>query len=339
MAALQAGPSSQPQQHKESYDYDLFRKDKKVWFFNAEYLYWTASEPNLDYALKMDQPAWTTTANVYANGDVKHAQFEWDSGLRFNIGYFNAPHYWDAYLQYTWLHNTGHNETRPSGGANEFLTGTWPHPTPGGTLPLDEAHSDLKLNYNVGDFLASRRYHPNPHFRMRMIGGITAAWMEHTWKLHYRDTTNQKSHIRNRWSFKGAGLRSGLTLDWYLGKTDIYLTGGASAAVLAGQYHNSSKQTSTFAGANFDPSIPMRDIHYQDTRLTLTGQILAGPSWQKAFSCCRTELFAGYELTVWSNLHEIYRSTHGLPQDAKETWQSNGMLVLQGLTVRWNLDF
>ncbi len=53
----------------------------------------------------------------------------------------------------------------------------------------------------------------------------------------------------------------------------------------------------------------------------------------------RTELFAGYEMTVWSNLHEIYRSTNGAPQDAKETWQTTGMLVLQGLTVRWNLDF
>ena len=36
---------------------DLFRKDKSVYFFTAEYLCWNANEGALDYALRMDHEA------------------------------------------------------------------------------------------------------------------------------------------------------------------------------------------------------------------------------------------------------------------------------------------
>ena len=88
-----------------SYDCDLFSKDKKVLFFNLEFLYWTVNEGALDYAIKMKNPAWGTPTD--AVGHYKRAEFNWNPGVRFNFGYFNAPHYWDAQAQYTYFYSAG----------------------------------------------------------------------------------------------------------------------------------------------------------------------------------------------------------------------------------------
>jgi len=317
----------------EPYDADLYRKDKMVVFTNLEFLYWIVNEPGLDYALKMEEPAWSA-ANVFANGDFHRATYDWSPGFRINIGWYNAPHYWDVTAQYTFLRDHGTNEVHHPDHASEFLNGTWPHPDPSAAaVALDEAHSDISFHYNVADLLCSRRFHPNPHFRMKLIAGGTTAWHRQEWDIHYRDVNNNKSHIRNEWRFTGAGLRLGFALDWYMDFCDIYLTGMASTAVLAGRYHNISKQTISTS------ETPIRNAHYVDSRLTMHGQFLAGPSWQKRFKSVRTELFLGYELSAWSNLQEVFRSTSGTPQAPKETWINNGMIGLQGLTFRWNLDY
>jgi hypothetical protein len=319
-----------------SYDTDLFKKDTKAIFFNAEALCWTVDEGALDYAIKMDGPGWAST-EAYSSGSIENATFNWEPGFRLNVGYFNAPHYWDAYLEYTYFVDHGSNSaTRPTG-AGEFLNGTWAQPDPNVTsfIGLAEAHSQIHFHYNMLDLIATRRFHPNEHFRIRLAGGATVAWLRQDWKVHYRDQENEKSRIRNHWRFTGAGLRLALMLDWFLGKWNVYFTGKTSVALLGGQYHNVAKQTTTLSPTN----IPMRNAHLHDTRLALHWQFLAGPSWQKAFGSVRTELFLGYEFNAWSNLHEIIRSTQASPAAAKELWYNMSLIGIQGVTFRWNLDF
>lgn len=320
-----------------SYDYDLFRKDKKVLFVNAELLYWTVNEGALDYAIKMKQPAWGNPTD--AVGHYKVADFDWEPGVRVNFGYFNAPHYWDVYVQYTHYRGHGHDEAHRPDQDNLFLNGTWPQPNPSNTVPLKRAHSDLELRENMVEFLATRRFHPNPHLRMRLYGGASILWMRQNWEIEYHDLNNNKSHLHNQWHFTGAGIRAGFIVDWFLGKGGIFFTGLASAACFAGDYHNVSKQTSNYSGAGFNPNRPLRNAHYKDTRLVPHFQAAAGPSWQMAFDTVRTEIFLGYELNLWSNLHEVIRTTSGSPTGSKQTSLDLGMLGTQGVTLRWNLDF
>jgi hypothetical protein len=68
-------------------------------------------------------------------------------------------------------------------------------------------------------------------------------------------------------------------------------------------------------------------------------QASAGPSWQQTFGTIRTEIFLGYELNIWSNLHEVIRTTSGAPTDSKLTSIDTGLVGIQGVTFRWNLDF
>jgi hypothetical protein len=129
-------------------------------------------------------------------------------------------------------------------------------------------------------------------------------------------------------------------VDWFLGKGGLFLTAFVSGAIYAGDYHNVSKQKSTDSqGGAFNPSLPLRNTHYQDTRLIPHLQAAVGPSWQQGFGKYRSELFVGYELNLWANLHEVFRTSAAAPTGAKQTFINNSVMGIQGLTVRWNFDF
>lgn len=317
------------------FDADLFRKDEQIYAAHAEFLYWSVAEGNLDYATKMRHSAWGPS-NCYAQGRAETASYNLDPGFRLGLHYFRAPHYWEIKWQYTRMTSRGQNSAHKSSVASKFLTGTWPQLA---LSPLSEATSHIHLNYNVFDMLADRVFFPNPHLRLRVVGGALAAWMDQDWKVRYTDSTPNSTTIRNRWHFVGAGLKTGTTVDWYWTR-DLYMTGLGSFAVLMGTYSNRAKQTTTLApDVGYDTSIPLRDVGYHDVRPTVTAQMILGPSWQKNFPHNRVELFAGFEMNIWFNLQEIYRSTSGTPQAAKETWVSTGLLALYGLTTRLTVDF
>ncbi len=323
-----------------SYDCDLFSKDKKVLFVNLEFLYWTVNEGSLDYAIKMKKPAWGTPTD--AVGHYKRAEFDWDPGFRFSFGYFNAPHFWDAQVQYTYFYSAGNETAKAPHESTLFLNGTWPQPDPSGLTPLARAESNVSLMMNLVNLVMTRRFHPNPHLRIRVQGGPAIAWVNQRWDINYRDTAGNKSHLKNNWHFVGAGLEIGSIFDWFMGKGGYYLIAGGSLAFLGGDYHNVSKQNSSFAGAGFDPSLPLRNAHYQDTRLVPHFQIFGGPSWQQSYKKFRTEIFIGYEFNIWGNLHEVIRTsfdTSSSPTSPKLTSLDSGWIGLQGITFRWNLDF
>ncbi len=337
-----ASGSSQSSSEQEAYDANLFNKDKSVFFVNAEFLYWLVNEGAVDYAVKMDKKPWSTTANTSAIGNYQNAHFDWTPGLRASFGYFRAPHYWDVFLQYTFVPATGTRTAHAPKESGEFLNGTFLQPELGiggtSTASLHKARCHIALQYHVLDLLYTRRFQPNDHLRMGLFGGLTSAILFQKMKVFYEDTADNHSHINNRWRFEGIGFRIGLKLDWYLGY-DLYLTGQASTAMVSGWYKNSSYQDTSFPVAGADNSRPIRDVELHDNRLAYTGQFLLGLAWEKRWNDIRTELFAGYELNDWWNLHQIYRTGFSAPTAAKETFITNSNLSLQGLTVRLNVDF
>src|SRR5438132_3804451 len=87
-------------------DADLFRQEAQIFAGNAEFLYWTVAEGDLDYALKMTHAAWGPTP-AYAQGRYESANFDMDPGVRVALHYFRAPHYWEVKWQYTRLTSVG----------------------------------------------------------------------------------------------------------------------------------------------------------------------------------------------------------------------------------------
>jgi len=319
---------------------DLFRKNQWVIFTNVDFLLWNVNESALDFAIKMQEPSWSSS-ETYASGKYKNATFGWDPGVRVAVGYFNAPHYWDVVGQYIFLHANGENTIHAPHAADEFLNGTWIGPdfnTTNTASPLKKAHSQIDLYYNVADLYCSRRFHLNPHFRLSLFGGATAAFIHQIWHVRYTDIEQDLSKIKNKWSFNGAGPRVGILLDWFI-THNFYFTGLISNAILSGVYTNHSFQNTNAIVPEADNTLPFRNTHFKDVRLVYTAQFSLGPSWQKVCRKVRTSVFIGYEFTVWNNLHEIYRSSLAGPTAGKDTYINTSVLALQGLTVRLNLDF
>jgi hypothetical protein len=292
-------------------------------------------EGALDYALKMRHPAWGPSPS-YAQGDFQRSTYVFEPGVRLKLGYFRAPHFWELWWQYTRLTARGSNHVDKPSLDDLYITGTWPHGT---TAPLSSASSRLHMNYNLAEFLVDRYFIPSPHLRLRLIGGAVAAWINQDWQIKYRDSQNRFTNIRNRWRFVGGGLRIGTMFDWYW-TGHLYMTALGTTGILFGGYTNKSLQTTDFQPtAQDDTTTPIRDTTYRDIRPTFTAQAMMGPSWQQNFAKYRLEFFAGYEMNIWWNLQEIYRSTASSPESSKETWLNTALVSVHGVTTRISLDF
>lgn len=315
---------------------DLFRRNEQVYTSSVNFLYWTVAEGGLDFALKMNNWAWSPTTPSYAQGNFESATYGMDPGFRLNLVYFRAPHYWEVKWEYTHLSCNGSNTASKPKESEKYLTGTWPQILPGA---LSQATSYIHLNYNTFDWVIDRVFFPNPHLRLRVVAGWTAAWMDQFWNFKYSDSNSNQTSITNRWHYVGAGLKTGSVFDWFW-TGELYVTGLWSTSLLIGDYSNHAKQTTTYQpDGSANPAIPVRDTNYGDVRPSFNAQMAFGPSWQRNFTKSRVEVFAGFEMNLWWNLQEIYRSTSGIATAAKETWVNSSMMALYGLTTRVTVDF
>ncbi len=305
LALLLAGSGSLWAVHTgECEPVDLFNKCESVFIVEAEYLLWTVEEGGVDYVIKNTSTPYAPLVNKF-NGRVEHANFDWDSGFRASLGYFRAPHYWEAVLDYTLLHSSGKESTAAPSEPDLVLLPITELIMP---PPISRATSDIFFHYNLANFIARRVFlwDSNPHLRLRAISGFTGTWMKQRHKIRYFGPDENEDSVTRQWRYWGVGYRAGISFDWYL-FTDIYMTGEWTAAALVGRYHNRTREdTSTFAGGG-DPARPVVNARYHDTRLVFTTQISLGPSYQKSIGQDRIEIFAGYELTLWANLLTPWR--------------------------------
>ncbi len=305
---------------------DLFQSDRPAFVLSGEWIFWTVAGGGRNYATRMTHPL-PDSDQTLAQGDVAHASFDWDSGYRFSFGYFRAPHYWEAKIDYTFLHVNGSDQTSRAASAGLFLNPTFPYFS---SEPIERALSSTRLHYQLANIIAYRVFllPNNPHFRLKLGAAITATWLRQSWNIRYC-AADETTEIKNRWRYWGIGPRVAVHFDWFWGY-DIYITGKYSTALVGGHYRNRFREETT---------VPKGDGLLKEGRLSLNVSFSLGPSYQKSFSWGRIELFAGYELTLWSNLQDTYQSLPSAPAAAKQLWSNRGLLTLHGLTTRLTLNF
>lgn len=320
---------------------DLYQIGRPTVFTNFEFLYWQVLEGALDYAFRMTRPTWGPTSS-YVQGREKRAKFKYQPGFRASIGYFNAPKYYEGWIQYTWLYDKGSNSATQPTVPGASLLSTFPTQF---TVPIAQATSHVDFHYHVIDLLADRIFVPNPHLRVRVFGGIPLTYQKQKWEVTYTNTEGNTSTVQNRWRFYGGGLKIGTNLDWYWGP-HIYMTALFSSGLVLGNYHNQViGKTTAIPAPGDNPDVAYMDGLRKEPRLAYTVQCLLGPSYQQNFCKFRMEIFAGYEFNAWFNLQEIYRSTQltsagiAAALGFTQTIQETGLLALQGLTARLTLDF
>ena len=311
------------------WDTDLFSKNNQGYSGHVELLYWKAMEGVMNYAFKTDsvEPAGTTSAI----GQYENATYGMDPGFRLALSFFRAPHYWEVWAQYTRMTSHGSNHiTAPTGG-NQYLDPVWQASSPiGADQTLSEADSSLHLNYNVVDYNFDRVFQPNPHLRLRLIGGLTGAWINQNTNIDYSYLSGDSSSVQLKWNYWGGGFRFGFMGDWYWFE-DFYMTSRFTLAGFVGPYKNNNRQTSD--------GIVTRNTRYDDTRAVMNMQLMVGPSWQKVFGKTRLELFAGCEYNIWGNLQEVYDTPPQLPTTSRGAIINKGDLSFIGLTTRATMNF
>ena len=197
---------------------DLFNKDYSAVFINGEFLYWTVSEGALDYALVMKNPAWGDYP-VYANGNFARAKFDWDPGFRVALGYYHSEKLMNVWGEYTRLRVKNSNSVKKPDDPLLFLNGTFPQIL----TSLSAANSHIRMNYDLVDFLVARVFIPNPHLRLRLLGGVTGVLLKQKWNVKYYGEAPYMTETKNKWRFLGGGLKIGLGIDWFWIR-NFYLT-------------------------------------------------------------------------------------------------------------------
>ncbi|KPK32216.1 MAG: hypothetical protein AMS24_04760, partial [Chlamydiae bacterium SM23_39] len=327
-----AGYCKAEEKNSIPYDADLFKKDTTVTFLDLEFLYWTANAGNLEYSFKYDKNI-SDVDTIYGVGKFKFADYDYNPGFRIALGWFNAPKYWQIYSQFTWVKIKGKNSSTED--ISNILVATFPQAA---ILDdrLSKAKSSLKLNNEIGDILISRVFIPNPHLRLRLLGGLTGGRIKQRWKIDYIDVELQKEKVLNQFKFLGIGFRAGLDFDWFWGR-NFYLTGKTSLASLAGKYKNTGKIF------DYTNDLCYNNHRYNQFRGAYNLQFLMGPSYQKAFEKTRIEFLLAYELNSWFNILEVVRtsgkSIFSYPFTEELANINNGALLLHGLTVKLNIDF
>ncbi len=118
-----------------------FFVDRCQIFISAEFLYWTVEEGALDYAIKMNQPAWGPTP-AFATGKYEIADYDWRPGYRVSLAWYNHPKYWEIKAEYTWLYDKGSDTTNDPSSPDLFVNSTWNTIT---SDPLRKASSLIDL--------------------------------------------------------------------------------------------------------------------------------------------------------------------------------------------------
>lgn len=290
-------------------------------YVSAEFLYWTTVAPALDFALSSSNPF--PDSGFLGTGDYKTADYSFCPGFRIGLAYYRCPRFWEVYGEYTWLKDEGKDSTSNFVRPTRFLSYN---------SPTTSAKSKIELDYQVGDLWASRVFDPNPHLRVRLIGGFTIANLEQDWKIQYTSIDGFTDEIKEDWCFFGGGIRAGIRADWFWG-CQFYLTGKTTFAGMIGSWEHKEFQRELSTGAVF------ANAKYDDHRLAGHAQFLIGPSWQVPCDCWSFELLAAYEFNLWLNVHERIRTFATNPVSPTETLYANGLLGLHGLTLRLNIGF
>lgn len=322
------------------YDYDLFSKDRETVYADLEAVVWKLLN-NQAIGLKFNQPINAPlTGEPGTPSQVINMNWKWRPGFRVTVGYFNAPKYWEVMGQYTWFQDSASKSVISPGTSSQHYLKVGGY-TPAALSspyqllqnPVECIHAKGDLYYNDFSTLVARNFYPNPHLRLRVLGGLTSLW------------AHQDTHVSNEFfnvpasldydyhsKYWGVGFKMGTGADWYWGK-DFYLTGKVFWAIVTGRWNTQTKVSQS-------DGLLLTQPHDSSYITTQNFQFLFGPSYQKSFEKFRWELFVGYEFNSWLGALTSYNYiATDMPQDWINPQPLFQNLTLTGVNVRLTLDF
>ena len=303
-------------------------------FLNTEFLWWVAKEDGLYYA----QSGFTNTPTnavppngaIDFNGHLEKVTPDWTPGFRIGFGGNMEYDEWDIFLNWTWFKSQARDSSEG------LLLTLWGHPdvNSGGNTANGAVYASGKWNFliNVLDLELGRAFWVGKHFSLRPFFGPRGAWIDQSFKVHYKYTTSPitNSRLKAESDFQGGGVRAGLDARFALhGGWSFY--GLASASMLYGHFDCDFREKWTHVHI-----AKSKDGFHQAVS---TGQLALGVRWDTYVHHDRYHfgLYAGWEQNIWFGQNKMNHWFGQFQQGNLE--QMNGNLMLQGGTFGVRFDF
>jgi hypothetical protein len=327
----------------------------------GEYLFWSAFEDGLDFAVDGIVGFSTAAGGVVfpistTEGQVHGLPQKWNSGVRVAIDLSpSCKPCWNVDLEWTWYqtrskrgvttrqapifdNSPGPNPLNPDG-----LYTAWITPGSGGNA-IDTASAKWKLQYNTLDLNLRRMISFGSDFKFNPSIGLRGAWIHQNLNIFTTLMTpgddfpqfSGTNTLRNKNDFNAIGFRTGFDTAFYL-TPHFSIFGDAYVSLLMGKFH--VKQTHIANALFFGVVHTTADVKNNFSSLKTALEATLGLRWEQTFceGQYQFEAHAGYEYLAWLSQNQMIRFTD--IASAISTFFRGGDLFLQGLTVGAGFKF
>lgn len=328
--------SEQSYQDLDAVSYELPYQESGF-HVTGQFLYWQAMVDNQVYGV--DQFARTNPGEpVSLDGELKKSSFRWDPGVRAGGGYMFSPETFDVNLEYTYFHNEGGNSTSAKPG--RVLKSIFPYVTNPAFGPIQNMCTQSDLQYHTLDLFATHIFQSTHNIVMRFLTGVRGAWISQGTSIDYKTNflfnpfigTRVRTTVMNNWKYSGAGLRTGLSMDWFMfWGLSLHAEGNLSAIVGRFRARQQITESTGYRTAKVFPS---------DTRIIPGLQLALGLAWRKMFGNLGIKIFADWELNIWDDLSQTYMYPTATASSSSivGSWVRNSVNI-QGITTGFAAEF
>jgi hypothetical protein len=302
-------------------------------YIMGDYLYWQASEANLEYSLKE-----TSISSLKAQASGHEIDYPYKDGIRLGGGVVFPSYDWQLEVDWTRFYHNLRDDQSASLSGNPALIALWMHPENHGFLTWSNANFSWDLKFDMLDFDLLRVGFVNANFSLTPRMGLSRGWIKQEVHVRYEEAYDPTGgllpgayyDVRFGNDFRCIGPRIGFdTRLWAGGGFNI--AAAATASLLYGHYNlHRIDVSSQYA------SIDLLEKIYR-FKPAMMGRIAL--EWSRCLfnDSCRVLLCLGYEGQVWWGQNQIRTFvSRSLPPSNIRT---NGALTLKGLDFHARFDF
>lgn len=303
---------------------------------SASALYWNAYEDGLDYAIKNEG-----SSGVDNDGSIERACFDWDWGVRVDLGY-EVPAK-KLNLDLSWTYYKTENTISNSAVAPTTLFSVWtiPSATAGTAFEYQsQAHSHLR--FDMLDFGINTTFSPRPLLDITPFIDLSTVWIHQKFQFDLSGgpgiagLTVENDQINMKNNFWGIGPKMGLDTLWNLG-CGFGICGNFNFSLLYGIFNITQDENTTYAGSALITNLDVDHNKFHAIRLNL--DLFLGLRYDQMFCCDKYHFLfeAGWENLLFLGQNQLMRFT--TQSNSGINVSSNGDLGMQGLSVRAAFTF
>lgn len=312
----------------------------------GDFLWWRADLDDAELAVREE---------VLPPGNIIEKELieidgKWEPGFRVGLGYrFGGCDCTDLGAMYTRFHGKSDRVSKVAENIDTNLL------RQGWVVFLGPIVSSAKGSWNIGldvvDFFAGHEFRMGECFSFRPYGGVRIAWVDLDYRASYigvweneaLEVVFQDTSMRLSSDFFAGGLRGGFQFLWEFCNC-VGIFGDFSFSALYGCFDVKE----TFSGGDV-ASTGFLELLTENYKSDFNGvranidALLGLKSWMNFCDCCYTvSLFAGYELSHWFSVNELFREIRAIEPPGNAVFTSYHLssdIGFQGLTVRASFAF